>query len=319
MPKTRIDFVRRVVGEERDHSRPGGPFQCSKARGRPIGLAAGALAMASALGLGVAVPTGCHRPPSDGLTAGVLRDLAEESAHLIPLGLSRAFRRGAELTPEEIGAAERFVGRTPDYRSFHLLMTLRKQRPETYQRLSNGLKAEILCSWLREIPWMNDWGHLGPGQADFEAARALLETGRSALPHLRPILADRGAAPLWGVSDATRSRACKYRRCDFAYRYAKLILGEEPTFSVEPKDRDAAIAELRKRLGQTPPRPSTPRQQGEGPASPMCPFGRGRGDECAQPRKRGHSTFLFPVGLGRGGGESGRGQRERRWAGGAIT
>ena len=35
--------------------------------------------------------------------------------------------------------------------------------------------------------------------------------------------------------------------------------------------------------------------------------------------ERGHSTFLFPVGLGRGGGESGRGQRERRWAGGAIT
>ena len=40
----------------------------------------------------------------------------------------------------------------------------------------------------------------------------------------------------------------KYRRCDWAYRYAMLILGREPAFLETPEERDKLIDKLRAEL-----------------------------------------------------------------------
>jgi hypothetical protein len=67
-------------------------------------------------------------------------------------------------------------------------------------------------------------------------------TGSSATNCLRPLLADRSTAPLFGSEDATLSAMYKYRRCDFAYRYLVKLRGGEPAFDRDPAVRDRAIA-----------------------------------------------------------------------------
>jgi hypothetical protein len=89
----------------------------------------------------------------------------------------------------------------------------------------------------------NDWGYLEPGGShDGEAARALLELGPAAANCLRPLLADRSTAPLFGSEEATLSSLYGYRRCDFAYRYLVKLRGGDPAFDRDPAQRDRAIA-----------------------------------------------------------------------------
>jgi hypothetical protein len=99
---------------------------------------------------------------------------------------------------------------------------------------------------------MNDWGFLETNGLDEPsegpAAKALLDVGEPSLPYLLKILDDKGSAPMFGSEEATIASTSRYRRCDFAYRYAMLILKRRPSFSSDLLSRDKLIDSLQKEL-----------------------------------------------------------------------
>lgn len=140
---------------------------------------------------------------------------------------------------------------TPDYTSYHLLLSLRQQYPDHYAEVSSDVKARILCSSLAHFTNFSDWGYLEPTESyDGEAARALLYTGADALPFLLPVLDDKTRVWLEGSVEGTLSKRYQYRRCDFAYRYACLILQRPVRFSTDPATRDSDIRLLQEQCKQ---------------------------------------------------------------------
>src|SRR5262249_17235374 len=92
---------------------------------------------------------------------------------------------------------------------------------------------------------------LGSEDSDYVAfaGKALVECGTVALPYLRPLLDDIRPAWVRGSEEATISEFHHYRRADFAYHYACLILGTAPRFDPDPRKRDPEIARLKTILG----------------------------------------------------------------------
>ena len=151
--------------------------------------------------------------------------------------------------PSDLPEALKYIKKHPDYVSYHLLLAVRRYYPASYTGISTDDKVAILCSALKTSKWLNDWGSLTPYHSfDDESAEALMETGKAALKSLGPILENGECGPLYGSKEATISYAYNYCRKDFAYRYPSLILGRSPEFSVEVKERDAAIEKLKVEL-----------------------------------------------------------------------
>jgi hypothetical protein len=146
-----------------------------------------------------------------------------------------------------------YINKHPDYTSYLVLLAVRKYYSASYKGLPDEVKSAILCSALKNSIFLNDWGALAPDESfDDESAKALLETGKVALKCLGPILDDDQEAPLWGSKDSTISHAYRYRRKDFAYRYASLILSKSPVFRANPKERDKDIERLKAELKKHP-------------------------------------------------------------------
>ena len=153
------------------------------------------------------------------------------------------------LSTRSAEAAEAHIRLYPDWTSYHVLLVLRQDHPSTYARIPLGTRAAVLCSALAIVRDMNDWGYLDEsGSYEGDAGKALLEVGPAALSHLRPLLDDRNAAWLSGSKEATMSGIYQYRRADFAYNYACLILGWPRMFDRDPKERDKEIEQLKVRL-----------------------------------------------------------------------
>jgi hypothetical protein len=150
-----------------------------------------------------------------------------------------------------LGEAERYIMAHQNFTSYLLLDHVRERFPELYGNIPEDTKAAILCDELVHTELCNDWGTL---QHDSEAARALISTGRSAIPYLRQILDDARYIHYDNFKLYTPSSRDHYRRCDFAYRYACLIQGLEPEYDPDPKIRDASISRLKTKLGQSEPR-----------------------------------------------------------------
>jgi hypothetical protein len=141
------------------------------------------------------------------------------------------------------------VNSLQDHSAYHVLFLLRRSFPEAYRNLPGAVKAPVLCDALSHLTFFNDWGYLAPDEShDGEAAQALLELGKAALPCLTPLLDESRAAPLFGSETATMSSVYKYRINDFAYRYISKILDRDPTFAADPQARDADIARLKTEL-----------------------------------------------------------------------
>jgi hypothetical protein len=166
----------------------------------------------------------------------------------------RAFQESGLLNENPLQAGDipealAYIKTHADYTSYHLLLAVRKYHPASYKDVANDDKAAILCSALANSIFLNDWGYLDPSESyDGESAKALLETGKVALKSLTPMLADGKEAPLFGSEEATMSHVYKYRRKDFAARYAAVILGLTPTFSRDLKERDRDIEALKAKL-----------------------------------------------------------------------
>jgi len=153
------------------------------------------------------------------------------------------------LLDSDVPEALTYIKKHADYTSYLLLMTLRRHYPASYKDVANVEKSSILCSALKNTIVLNDWGNLQPsGSFDGESAKALLATGKVALRCLEPLLNDDSSAFLHGSQEGTLSVFYCYRRKDFAYRYASLILGKSPVFRADPKERDKDIETLKAEL-----------------------------------------------------------------------
>jgi len=179
------------------------------------------------------------------LSGNMIENLIADSKKGMSLMQSATLRQG-QLTREEAMQAAAYSTSHPDHTAFHLLFALRRDYPDIYTRIPHSSRADVLCAALGHVSSLNDWGYLEPeGSLDGEAATALVEIGQEALACLRPLLDDKRSAPLFGSELATLSTTYDYRRADFAYRYAALILGHEPSFDPDPQVRDNAIEQLK--------------------------------------------------------------------------
>jgi hypothetical protein len=132
-----------------------------------------------------------------------------------------------------------------------LLLVIKEHFPNEYKRIPQDSKAAVLCSALKNIRCMNDWGYLHPSKGvDKGPAEALLATGDSAKTGLIALLDDESEAPLIGSEAATLSQKYGFRRKDFAYRYLSLLLGDMPRFDVDVKNRDKEIEKLKAKFVQ---------------------------------------------------------------------
>jgi hypothetical protein len=170
-----------------------------------------------------------------------LAALHDDSLHGRSLIESSAL--GAGITDDDAATARSRIAAQPGHEWYHALFALRRGHPAIYAAIAPASRAHVMCDALAHLVFYNDWGYLDPaGSHDGEAAKALLELGDAAASCLRPLLADRNAAPLFGSEEATLSSLYKYRRCDFAYRYLIKLRGGEPAFDRDPAQRDRAIA-----------------------------------------------------------------------------
>jgi hypothetical protein len=167
----------------------------------------------------------------------------------VPLGLSGAYET-AHFDAEGARAAAHRIRARPDASSFHLLLALRRESPETYDGLPGQLRAEVLTDALRTLSMLNDFSWMEPGGPghDWSAGRALLELGDAARAPLVALLDDDRPARLGGSEAATLSMLHDYRRADYAYRYLSKLLGRDPVFAAQPAQREAAIRALRDEL-----------------------------------------------------------------------
>ena len=181
----------------------------------------------------------------------MIEELIAESVRRTSLIESKVLPK-MHLSSSDIQATKEYIRLHSDYTAYHLLFALRRKAPEDYKRIPDTSKANILCSALVHLTYLNDWGYLDSGGShDGEAASALIEIGTSALACLEPILDNRQPAPLFGTEEATMSSIYHYRRCDFAYRYISLIRGLQSSFNPKPKERDKEIKRLKIMLRNT--------------------------------------------------------------------
>lgn len=179
----------------------------------------------------------------------VIDRLIDDSLNGRLLGQSRDWLSASFDDAQAREAAGQITTR-PDASSYHLLLTLRRTGPTAYAAIPPDVRARVLTDALRSASYLNDWGHLGPGGGyDGPAAQALLDVGNAAIGPLRELLEDDRPAPLMGSESATMSKLHGYRRSDFAYRYLRLIRGEQPDFETDPAARDAAHRQLAAELG----------------------------------------------------------------------
>jgi len=159
--------------------------------------------------------------------------------------MQSAVLSGFKPAPGEIAAMLEYITTHPDHTAYHSLFAVRRKSPDDYRQVPIIARAQVLCSALTQLTFLNDWGYLDPaGSHDGEAALALLELGKAAVERLVPVLNDSRPAPLFGSEPATLAATYHYRRKDFAYRYLSLILGRAPAFAADPQSRDREIEQL---------------------------------------------------------------------------
>lgn len=123
------------------------------------------------------------------------------------------------------------------------LLLVRKLDEKSYLGLPMELRAKILTSALEHSKYFNVWGL--PNFYLEDASRAMVETGKSAVPELKRILSDTRPAPVFGSQEAMVYQQYKYRVCDYALFFLEQIAGKQDfRMPVSPVERDLAIKEM---------------------------------------------------------------------------
>ncbi len=112
--------------------------------------------------------------------------------------------------------------------------------------------AKLYCDALADdvIGTANPWGLLYDYDDAGEVGIRFQMMGKEAAPALLELLQDARPGPFYeGSKEATTGQMLHYRIKDFAAYYISKIYNYPLTYSAEFKDRDAAIALMRKALG----------------------------------------------------------------------
>lgn len=119
--------------------------------------------------------------------------------------------------------------------SYITLLALRSIDADRYKQVDQSLKVGILLSEFGRSESYNKWGL--PHLYWEDAAKAVIESGDSAVPGLKKYLTDCKPAPVWGSEEVMEYEAYKYRRCDYALAMLMAIRGEN--VAEIPKSPDA--------------------------------------------------------------------------------
>jgi hypothetical protein len=115
---------------------------------------------------------------------------------------------------------------------------------------SDERRAIIYAEALRRERNFRRWGAVtGSGLLPGVYGHELLALGKTAVPHLRRLLADSRPAPVVGGSDERVAEREGRRVCDYAWVFLSTILDRPPAWSTDPRDRDPQIRKLDDSLG----------------------------------------------------------------------
>ncbi len=123
------------------------------------------------------------------------------------------------------------------------LLLLRKLDEKTYLALPANLRATVLTDALRGAVMFNTWGL--PSIYLEDASKAMIESGRSAVPALRRMLSETRPAPVFGGQEYMLYRHYQFRLCDYALFFVERISGK-PDFvmPISVDQRDVRIKEI---------------------------------------------------------------------------
>jgi hypothetical protein len=131
-----------------------------------------------------------------------------------------------------------------DKRAYYFLLQLSWNHPNIYCAVAEDVKTNVLCSGFTQATNVNTWGHL---QGFTSAGGLLVDLGHKVLPCLYGLLNDTSRVSYgWNWESMGMAIDQKWRKKDFAYRYAALIVGEEPNVPENPKARDVTIQQFSK-------------------------------------------------------------------------
>jgi hypothetical protein len=170
----------------------------------------------------------------------LLTHLVEQSKALREPFNSLSYRELRTRTNVEPNTLTALVKGNQDVGGLLPLLLLRLLDSKSYLAVSPEMRAKILTDSLVASKTFNTWGL--PNAYLEDASKAMIETGRSAVPALRRMLADTRPAPIFGSKEAMVAQQYNYRLCDYALFFLKQIAGD--TQFMLPKtaeERDALI------------------------------------------------------------------------------
>lgn len=175
----------------------------------------------------------------------LLNHLMEQSKTLREPFNSLAFRELKTRTNVDPKALTTLVKENQNAGGLLPLLLLRKLDNKAYMELPAETRAKVLTDALQASKTFNTWGL--PGFYLEDASNALIETGRSAVPALKPMLGETRLAPLFGSKEYVLAQRLKYRLCDYTLFFLKRIGGDAQfTLPTTPEERDALIRQATK-------------------------------------------------------------------------
>ena len=177
--------------------------------------------------------------------AALLQKLVEQStAHREPFN-SLAYRELRGRKDIDADALTSVIRETNNGNALLPLLLLRRLNEKAYSDLPAALRATVLTGALQNSTTFNTWGL--PHLYLEDASKAMLESGSSAAPALRQMLAETRPAPLFGGQQFMEYKRYNYRLCDYALFFLEKVQGNANfIMPVSVADRDTLIAEMSK-------------------------------------------------------------------------
>lgn len=125
------------------------------------------------------------------------------------------------------------------------LLLIRHLNENVYLSIPVQERAAVLTDALQTSKTFNTWGL--PHRYLEDASKAMIESGKSAVPSLKRMLSETRPAPVFGGQEYMEYERYKYRLCDYALFFLERIQGKTDfQMPLSPDDRDSLIKQLLK-------------------------------------------------------------------------